>query len=138
MRSQPVRDFSLHVVPALLYVVAVFVAGSAGDVPMPSTPVVSPDKIYHLFGFALMQLVLLRAIRWELPELRLERQLAAAAVVASLVGGLLELYQAALPHRSCDVFDWVADTLGAGLAALVVYGVASLRSSARPSLPPAG
>lgn len=138
MRTRPVRDFSLHVVPALLYVVAVFVAGSAGDVPMPSTPVVSPDKIYHLFGFALMQLVLLRAIRWELPELRLERQLAAAAVVASLVGGLLELYQAALPHRSCDVFDWLADTLGAGLAALVVYGVASLRASTRPSLPPAG
>jgi VanZ family protein len=83
----------------------------------------SEDKIMHLVAFGLMAIVLDRALRWELPHLARGRQLLIAALLASAVGALLELVQATLPHRSAEVLDWIADTLGAALAGLLVFKV---------------
>ena len=123
--------FFIHVAPAVLYVVAVFYGGSApvADIPRP----LGPDKLVHLLGFAGMQFVWLRAIRFQLPEMSLKRQLLWATLVASALGAALELYQTALPYRSAELLDWVADTVGAVMAAVVLFFVQ--RGSAPPDLP---
>jgi len=70
------------------------------------------DKLVHFLVFGLLATVTLRALRIESPR---SRALVAVSLV-SLFGASDELHQYFTPGRSCDVFDWVADTLGAGLA----------------------
>ena len=110
--------FVLHVMPAVLYAIAVFYGGSVSKTPMPS--VSHLDKVVHLLAFAGMQLAWFRAVRYESPRLALKWQVLIAAAIASAVGAGLELYQLALRYRSAEFLDWVADTAGAVLAAAVL------------------
>jgi VanZ family protein len=70
------------------------------------------DKIVHFLVFGLLATVTLRALRIESPRSRA----VVAVLLVSLFGASDELHQYFTPGRSCDVFDWVADTLGASLA----------------------
>ncbi|WP_437818264.1 VanZ family protein [Sorangium sp. So ce1078] len=94
--------------PAALYTIALFYGGCA-DIGLPNAPEVPLDKIAHFAAFL--------GLEW-LFELALGEGAAAprrrAAVAMSAgVGGLLELTQAALPYRSAEWLDLLADTLGA-------------------------
>jgi len=121
--------FVLHVAPAIVYTVLVFVGGSLEAAPAPpDVGIVPGDKLMHFVAFAGLALLILRAVRWELPLSRFSSQLVLATLMASALGGLLELWQAALPHRDADVFDWVSDTLGA----LCVAGALFVARSRRP------
>ena len=116
--ASPRGGFLLHVMPALLYAALIFYGGSAGKMPAPN--VLHWDKVAHLVGFAGMQLLSFRAVRYELPRLSLKWQLTLAVAIASVVGAALELYQFTLRSRSAEFPDWVADTVGAALAAVVL------------------
>jgi hypothetical protein len=120
-RSRPRAGFFVHVAPAMLYVFAVFYGGSVGMSSVPGVELLSYDKLLHAVAFAGMQLVVLRAVRFELPRLGFMRQNLLALGLTSGVGILLELYQLALPHRSAELLDWVADTLGALSAAALLH-----------------
>jgi VanZ family protein len=117
--TQPRGGFFLHVMPALLYVAAVFYAGSVSVGPAVQTE--HGDKLIHAIAFAGMQLIVFRALRFELPEVRSKWQLLWAALISSGVGAALECYQIALRHRSAEWLDWVADTVGAAVAAAMLY-----------------
>lgn len=124
--SQPPAErrsgFFLHVIPAALYVIAVFVGGALRHgPPLPPTGPLPQDKVVHFFAFGLMLFVVLRALRFVFAELTLVRQIVIGVVVVSALGALLELVQAALPYRDAEVLDWVADTLGALAAAAVAW-----------------
>jgi VanZ family protein len=119
--------FFLHVVPAGLYVLAVFTAGSLGAAHLPGPELVTSDKLLHALAFAGMQLVLLRALRFQFPAWSFGRQNGLTFALASGLGALLELHQLALPHRSAEFLDWVADSMGAGLCA----GILLLRERRR-------
>ena len=113
--------FFLHVLPAILYVLAVFYAGSVGTPPMPQTEQVPADKLMHFMGFLVMQLVLFRAIHYLFDEIGFVRQLLVSTVLAAALGAGLEFFQAAFPNRDPDVFDFIADTLGAGVGAGITW-----------------
>lgn len=121
------RRFLVHDAPALVYVVIVFVLGSARQLPQPH--VANWDKVEHLGGFGAMQW----AIAWAFagrPAMPLVRRLVLAAFASSALGALLEVYQLALPWRSADVRDWVADSIGAVLAAMAAWWFLRRRGSA--------
>jgi VanZ family protein len=125
-----VRRFAVDVLPALLYLAAIFYGGS---IPLRAPPIdigLSFDKLLHLLVFGGLQVLLVRALRPGRLSFASKNWFAVAA--ASGIGLLLELYQATLPHRSAELMDWVADTLGALLAAalVVLWGRKLLGSSA--------
>lgn len=68
------------------------------------------DKVTHFFIYGLLATL---TLRW-LGSRRWAPWLAIAA--ASLFGASDEWHQSFVPGRSCEVADWVADTLGAALA----------------------
>ncbi len=105
--------FFLNVVPAVLYVMAVFYGGSIKGSALPMADFRWGDKAMHALAFAGMQIAMLRAVRFAAPELSPVRQRLAALAVVVTVGGLLELYQLGLPHRSAELADWIADIIGA-------------------------
>jgi VanZ family protein len=99
-----------HLGPAVLYVAAIFVGGSLSG---GETYVTMTDKQLHAAAFGAMVPLLVRAMRFVRPIPNLWMQIGVAAGSSSLVGALLEIWQAILPHRDADVLDWVADTIGA-------------------------
>jgi len=105
-----------QVAPAVLYALLIFWLGSVEMPDGPEGPPMPSDKVMHLLAFGGMQLVVFRAVRWRWRRLGLVAQLIRAAALAAGLGALLELYQAFLPYRSCDVADWVADVIGVALA----------------------
>jgi VanZ family protein len=84
------------------------------------------DKLQHLVAYV----ALAAAVGfWFFPE-RWRRYpvqtLLLVILIASAYGVLDEIHQYYVPRRDCNVWDWVADTLGAGLGAsamLVWYRV---------------
>jgi VanZ family protein len=70
------------------------------------------DKAIHFLYFGTMAFLLWIAgdRRWPL----------AVCLVVSFIGGADETLQAYTPGRNSDVNDWIADTLGAAVALIVV------------------
>jgi hypothetical protein len=97
---------------AFAYLVGVFWLGVIDIGPLPLDERLPTDKLGHMGAFGGVVVVVELALL-ELGALRRRVWAFLAGVVA---GGLLELVQAALPHRSADFGDWVADSIGAVLA----------------------
>jgi hypothetical protein len=119
--NKEVRGFMLHVAPALGCVVAIFWLGSthtALDIPQ---GLFAKDKANHFVAFGVLTLLCVRAFRFEYANSSNRRTVAMSVVASSLVGALLEFWQAYLPYRTAELMDWVADTVGALLAGLAGY-----------------
>ncbi len=100
---------------AILYAVVIFVLGSLRNTPAAVQEV--SDKLEHAVGFALLAWLWCRAlVRLSPGSSRLRVGVAAFALSVAL-GGALELWQGLLGYRSCELMDWVADGVGAAIAA---------------------
>lgn len=101
-----------RVLPAVLYVAAVFVAGTArgGD---PGLQVPHLDKLFHLLAFLGMQVAVSRAAAFLWPRAGRGARLGGTLLFSLSAGAVLELVQALLPYRSAEWLDLVADGLGA-------------------------
>jgi len=110
------------VVPAAIYVGAIFYTGLIRIGKLPEVGFVATDKLLHALTFGGLALLLVRSARTLLPHWSFGRRLAFAATGASLLGALLEVCQSFVAYRSAEFLDWVADTVGAvcavGLAVL--------------------
>ncbi|HEY6558692.1 MAG TPA: VanZ family protein [Polyangiaceae bacterium] len=115
--------FFLHVAPALLYVLAIFYAGSVAQGPELDVSFIAPDKLLHAAAFFGMQLTMFRAVRWKRTELGTAHHALVAFGICCAAGAGLEFWQATLPHRSAEFGDWLADAFGAGAAALLLRAV---------------
>ncbi|WP_437757153.1 VanZ family protein [Sorangium sp. So ce1389] len=109
--------------PAALYTIALFYAGCA-DIGLPRVSEVPVDKISHFAAFLGLEWLLELALVETAAALRRRAAVAASAGV----GGLLELVQAALPYRSAEWLDLLADTLGALAGAGLLILLARWRS----------
>ena len=76
------------------------------------------DKVLHFLMYAMLALLLLRALRSE-PRLAGWQTVVGAFALASLYGATDELHQWFTPGRSMDFWDWTADTLGAAVVLLM-------------------
>src|SRR5688572_1742857 len=104
----------------LIWPVALAVAitwGSSRTVPDWGEAVMHGDKIVHFLVYGLMATLVAR-----IGAVQRTRPLGiyAAILIVSVFGVTDELHQHFTPGRSMDVWDWVADTLGA-VAATVLY-----------------
>jgi len=111
-------------VPVVLYAGLVFWLSSQSS-PLPFLPegIWSYDKLLHASEYAVLGLLLARALR--AGGLSPARAFLGALLLGSLFGASDELHQSFVPSRSCDPRDWAADTAGA--AAGAVLGARSLR-----------
>jgi VanZ family protein len=111
--------------PVLAYVTAIFVASSMA-LP-PGLPAAVSDKALHAMAYAVLALLLIRALsggRWAGVTGRVAL---ASALLATAYGLTDEVHQAFVPGRSADVRDLVADAAGAIVAAAACLAVARAR-----------
>jgi VanZ family protein len=104
--------------PALAYGVLIFALSHQAN-PLPFLPeeIFLHDKLLHATEYAVLGGLLVHALR--MAGLRPAAALFVAVALASLFGATDEFHQSFVPGRNSDVADWMADTLGAAVGALV-------------------
>jgi VanZ family protein len=113
-----VRRAAWAFAPTVAYAAVIFALSAQSD-PLPFLPpeIFLQDKLLHAAEYAVLGGLLVPALR--VAGLRPRVAVLAAAVIASAFGATDEVHQAFVPGRNADVADWVADTLGAAVGALV-------------------
>jgi VanZ family protein len=104
--------------PALAWAALIFWVSSQSN-PFPRLTLRVSDKILHAIEYGALGV----AVTWGLHRawLALASAAAWAVVVGSAYGLTDEIHQAFVPHRSAELGDWAADTVGAALGALLAY-----------------
>ena len=82
------------------------------------------DKVVHFFVYGALATLVLR-VPW---VTRHPWRVFLAIAAASLFGASDEWHQSFTPGRQADVFDWLADTLGACLAVSLYVGSSHYRN----------
>ncbi len=85
------------------------------------------DKLAHIGVYAILCALLLRALL-QSTALRPTAACLLAVLLTSLYGASDEFHQSFVPLREADLFDWLADTVGA-LMAVAAYGLWKVRRS---------
>jgi VanZ family protein len=102
--------------PALLIVAVIWFLSSKSTLPVPKG-ILGFDKFQHLLAYLALAF---SVVPWFSPEQRRNHRLRTfllIVLIASLYGMIDEVHQFFVPGRDCNVWDWIADTLGAILGA---------------------
>ncbi len=116
------RGVWLDVAPACVCLVVLFWLGLVPLDSLPGPDFELKDKLWHLAAFGGLSGLLARAVaHFGRAALLAARD---AALAGALLGGLLEVLQGLTRYRSPGWADFLADSLGAGLAYLVLRALA--------------
>jgi VanZ family protein len=111
--------------PSLAYMGAIWgLSSQSAPIELPDVPF--RDKLLHGVEYGILAVLNLWALRKSVSH-GIVRSAITAVVLTSAWGYLDELHQAFVPGRHSDVYDWVADTIGA----IVFASVAAIASRAR-------
>jgi VanZ family protein len=108
--------------PAFLIGVVIWVLSSQSILPQPKG-ILGFDKLQHLAAYLALAFAV---VLWFPPERRRFPGLwvcLPAALIASVYGIVDELHQYFVPGRDCNVWDWIADTLGSAIGAFIGVAV---------------
>jgi hypothetical protein len=97
-------------IPPCLVAAAITFDSSCSHVAMPA--ITNFDKVAHFAVFGFLGTLVCRAGGPKWPAWL-------AVLIVSAFGVTDEWHQSFVPGRTCDVFDWLSDTLGAALAVTV-------------------
>jgi VanZ family protein len=112
------RGFAIDVLPALVYLLALFAAGLMPLKSLPGPDFHLADKVWHFLAFAGLAVLLARALGHfgrALPQ-----SIRDAALASAALGGLLEVLQSLTAFRAAEWTDFAADAAGALAAYLVL------------------
>jgi VanZ family protein len=101
------------------------------DIPAP--PKLNADKLFHAAVYAFLAFVLASGFyrQYRFPSLG-RHAVKSAFLFAMFYGAFIELVQGALPYRSMDIFDLLANTAGALAGSLIYYFLFRPRKNADP------
>lgn len=113
----PISQTSRAYLWPILLILAIFAASSMSNLATPDIDLrFSKDKLAHFLVFGLVATSILRTPK--LCNLRAPSLLIAIALT-SAYGGCDEFRQSLTPGRSVEFADWIADTTGAIVAAII-------------------
>ena len=127
--SRPFARWLLPWLPSLAYMALIWALSSQSR-PMELPDVPMKDKVAHCLEYGVLAVLNLRALRQTFVWPRL-RSVAIAVLLTSAWGFFDELHQAFVPGRFSDVYDWIADTVGAITFASVAAIALRARIAAR-------
>lgn len=114
--SRNLRRVSLWL--AIGWMATIYYASSQPFIPTPNL-FSNQDKLFHLIVYGILGVLLLLSCRYTSPGYS-GIQITRTVVIASLYGISDELHQSFVPGRELELIDWLADTLGALIAVLVL------------------
>jgi VanZ family protein len=105
--------------PALLIAGLIWILSSQSILPQPKG-ILGWDKLQHLLAYGVLSIAVGFWINTAFTKHRPVLFLLITMLTASAYGAIDEFHQYFVPGRDCNVWDWIADTLGAFLGALAV------------------
>ena len=115
---QKPRGFWVDVAPLVLYLAVLFWAGLIPLDHLPGPEFKLVDKVWHFGAFGGLAGLGSRALRhYGRPPQAAARD---AALASATLGALLEVLQSFTAYRAAELADLAADSLGAGLAYLIL------------------
>jgi len=103
---------------ALAWAAVIFTVSSIPGSKIPEVDIVDFDKLAHLGVYGCLGFLTYFAFRYQHRFPVLARLTFLSAILAcSLYGATDEIHQLWVPGRTCDIWDWTADTVGGILGA---------------------
>lgn len=100
--------------------IAIFILSSQSTLPLPPVPFFSPDKFAHFIAYGALALALAFWFSLDAWQQKPLKTASLVVIITSLYGISDELHQYFVPGRDSSVGDWLADSLGALTAVLIV------------------
>lgn len=120
--------------PVVAMMLFIFAASSVPDLPAPPGGIT--DKVAHSLVYAVLAVLILRALTGgRMAGVTLRRALAALALT-TLYGVTDEIHQSLVPGRTPELLDVLADARGAALGLLATLIVAALQRRRTPQADP--
>jgi VanZ family protein len=122
--------------PAVAVALAIWMLSSQSTLPQPKG-ILGWDKFQHLAAYGVLAAAIglwVSSRQWKSRGLL---WFALVAAIASIYGVTDEIHQSFVPGRNCNVWDWIADTLGALLgtgAIFFVFRLGAARKKRRSAL----
>ena len=126
MKRHPFRSLQ-HWLPAILWAATIFFLSAQSKLPEVAPGISNFDKVEHLGAYGLLGLLVADALRRG-SALTLPKTALLAILITLAYGASDEFHQRFVPNRTCDVWDWTADTVGGALAVAVYAAYESRRS----------
>lgn len=104
---------------ALLWVGVLFWESSVPGDPLKPLPFANFDKLVHLVIYSVLGFLLAMSLVKDWKAKSLYWIFFISVIAASLYGVSDEYHQSFVPFRSCDIWDWTADTIGASAGAFL-------------------
>lgn len=114
-------------IPAIACAIVIFFLSAMQHPPELGPVFPLKDKFEHFTVYMLLGALIYRALRRG-HGARLVTAAALAIVLTSAYGASDEFHQRLVPHRTCDVWDWTADSLAGVVAASLYFAYESRRS----------
>lgn len=116
--------------PMVLWALTLFTQSSIPGDKIPDLEFLTHDKLIHFFIYTIFAFAIFRAVRYQqrFPLLAKHSYLTTFIVVA-LYAASDEVHQYFVPNRSCSLFDWFADCLGAITYLAFNWTVSKFRST---------
>lgn len=112
---------NLVYLPLIIYWIFILVFTSIPTVPFQGI-FAFEDKVEHLFAYFVLTVMLALALHFQQKFLIISRNfLIFALLIGLFYGAFDEIHQYFIPGRSCELLDWVADSVGSFLGIGVVY-----------------
>ena len=113
--------------PAILWAATIFFLSAQPTLPEIAPNISNFDKVEHFGAYGLLGLLVADALRRG-NALTLPKTALLAILITLAYGASDEFHQRFVPNRSCDVWDWTADTVGGALAVVIYAAYESRRS----------
>ena len=118
--NQSISQWIFHRLPVIIYCIAIFVQSSF-PAPQVIPAFAFSDKVLHLFGYALLGGLFLRAFK-TFPIKKDTVLLLLLSVICSILYGISdEFHQSFIPYRTADVYDALFDAIGSFLGVMAYH-----------------
>jgi len=105
----------------LFFCLAILVGSSIPGDQIPKEFQLTPDKLIHFVEYFILSVSLYRWLLIEFTSNNTYSLFLLTLLIGSVFGALDENYQRLTPGRTPDIWDWVLDTIGVLLAAIICH-----------------
>ena len=106
-------------IPLVVYWIVLLSLTTLPGSDLPKTGI--NDKIEHFSAYFFLGLLLSMTLLFQNKFLKIKKYFAFfAGFIIGLYAALDEIHQIFIPGRDCELFDWTADIIGAGIGILLI------------------
>ena len=111
-KKEKMKNYIKYHMPWQILLLAIFIQSSIGNMNMIDFGFSFQDKFLHFFVFGLLGLLMARSFKKSRFKLFNNYYHILAIILTGLYGIIDEYHQYFVPGRYCDIYDFIADSVG--------------------------